>query len=60
MKIGMELDPVEEFDRQLERAVAAAVKAKFRHGDVEAALREVDRLTKQRLAMNAGMTRLCA
>ena len=60
MKIGMELDPIEEFDRQVERAIAAAVKARFRQGDVDAALREVDRLTKQRLEMNAAVTRLCA
>lgn len=52
MKIGMEPDPVEEFDREQERAIAAAVRAQFGHGDLREALRQVDRLAERRLKMN--------
>lgn len=53
MKIGMEPDPVEDFDREMERAVAAMVQAQFgRGGNVDEALRHVDRLAERRLRMN--------
>jgi hypothetical protein len=61
MKIGNEQDPIEQLDREEERAIAAAVKARFNgRGDATAALREVDRLAVRRLAMYAGVTRICA
>lgn len=60
MKIGMENDPVEEFDREQERAIAAAVQAQFGNGDLGEALRRVDRLAKRRLEMNGQLSRLCA
>ena len=53
MKIGMEPDPVEDFDREMERAIAAMVQAQVgRGGNVDEALRRVDRLSEQRLRMN--------
>lgn len=60
MKIGIEQDPVEMLDREEERAIAKAVKARFGQGDATAALREVDRLAKRRLNMYAQVTRLHA
>lgn len=56
MKIGTQQDLIEELDRDQERAIAAAVKARFRHGDVGAALREVDRLTARRLELQSQLT----
>ncbi len=53
MRIGMEQDPVEELDREQERAIAAAVQAQIGHGDLREALRLVDRLAERRLQMNA-------
>ncbi len=53
MKIGMEPDPVEDLDRRLERAVAAAVKARFGDGDDSGhAFDEVHRLSQQRLNLS--------
>lgn len=60
MKIGMEHDPIEDLDREEERAIAAAVQARFGQGDLQAALREVDRLASVRLTMHAQVTRLYA
>ncbi|MGN7998026.1 hypothetical protein [Sphingomonas sp. 22176] len=60
MKIGMENDPVENFDREQERAIAAAVQAQFGKGDLREALRRVDRLAERRLEMNEKISRICA
>ena len=60
VKIGMENDPIEEFDREQERAVAAAVRAQFGHGDLGEALRKVDRLAERRLKMHHGVSRIYA
>ena len=60
MKIGTEHDPIEDLDREEERAIAVAVKARFGQGDLTAALREVDRLAVRRLHMHAQVTRLYA
>lgn len=60
MKIGMEQDPIEELDREEERAIAAAVRARFGQGDLRAALSEVDRLAKNRIQMHRNTTRICA
>lgn len=60
MKIGMEEDPVEAFDREQERAIAAAVQAQFGNGDLREALRKVDHLAKRRLEMNDQRSRMCA
>lgn len=61
MKIGMEQDLIEELDRKEERAIAAAVKAQFgQGGNLDAALREVDRLSAVRLSMHAQVSRLYA
>ncbi|WP_423605692.1 hypothetical protein [Sphingomonas sp. MS122] len=60
MKIGMENDPVEDFDREQERAIAAAVQAQFGKGDLREALRRVDRLAERRLEMNGKLSRICA
>ncbi|WP_288414921.1 hypothetical protein [uncultured Novosphingobium sp.] len=53
MKIGMEHDPVEELDREEERAIAAVVRARFGKGDLQAALRTMDGVTTRRLQMRA-------
>lgn len=60
MKIGMENDPVENFDREQESAIAAAVQAQFGKGDLREALRRVDRLAERRLEMNEKISRICA
>lgn len=61
MKIGMEQDLIEDLDRKEERAIAAAVKARFgQGGNLDAALREVDRLSAVRLSMHARVSRLYA
>ncbi|WP_176473177.1 hypothetical protein [Sphingomonas lenta] len=61
MKIGMEPDPVEDFDREMERAIAAMVQAQVgRGGSVDEALRRVDRLAEQRLRMNREASCLAA
>ncbi len=60
MKIGMEKDPIEELDREEERAIAAAVRARFNGGDIKAALQEYDRLANTRIAMRRQVTSLCA
>jgi hypothetical protein len=60
MKIGMENDPVENFEREQERAIAAAVQAQFGKGDLREALRRVDRLAERRLEMNEKISRICA
>ncbi|MEH3045700.1 hypothetical protein [Sphingomonas adhaesiva] len=56
----MEQDPIEDLDREEERAIAAAVQARFGQGDLQAALREVDRLAAMRLRMHERVTRLYA
>ncbi|MBD8679250.1 hypothetical protein [Sphingomonas sp. CFBP 13720] len=60
MRFGPEQDPIEQLDRDEERAIAAAVKARFGHGDLTSALRQVDDLARQRLALNARGSRLYA
>ena len=61
MKIGMEPDPAEEFDREMERAIAAMVHARIgRGGDLGQTRREVERLSEQRLRMVADTSCLAA
>lgn len=60
MKIGTQKNLIEELDREQEHAIALAVKARFRQGDVKAALREVDRLTVRRLDLHASVSRIYA
>lgn len=60
-KIGMEPDPVEEFDREMERAIADMVQAQFgRGGSVVEAQGRVDRLAERRLRMNGEASYLAA
>jgi fructose-1,6-bisphosphatase/inositol monophosphatase family enzyme len=51
MEIGMKNDPVEELDREEERAIAAVVRARFSNGDVRGALRTMESVTSKRLRM---------
>lgn len=60
VRIGMENDPIEDFDREHERVIAAAVQAQFGKGDLREALRRVDRLAERRLEMNGKLSRICA
>lgn len=53
MKIGMENDPIEDLDREEERAIAVVVQARFRSGDVRAALQEVERVARRRIEIQA-------
>lgn len=60
LKIGMERDPVEELDREEERAIAAVVRARFGKGDLHGALQVMDGLTRKRLKMReAQVVRRC-
>lgn len=50
MPIGMEPDPVEDLEREIERAIAAAARVQFGgQGDIVAAFATVQRLSQQRL-----------
>lgn len=50
MKIGMEPDPVEDLERELERAVATAAKVQFGgQGDIGEAMAKVHQLSRRRL-----------
>lgn len=50
MKIGMEPDPVEDLERELERAVATAAKVQFGgQGDIGEAMDWVHQLSQRRL-----------
>lgn len=50
MTIGMEPDPVEDLEREIERAIARAARAQFGgQGDIREALAIVQRLSQQRL-----------
>ena len=60
VRIGMEGDPDEAFDREQKCAIAAAVQAQFGKGDLREALRRVDRLAERRLEMNGKLSRICA
>lgn len=61
MKFGPEQDPIEELDREEERVIALAVKARFgQGGDLNTALRMVDDVARRRLLINAQVTRLYA
>lgn len=60
MKIGMEHDPSEDFDREQERAIADAVRAQFGEGDLGEAVRQVNRLAERRLSINNQVSRLYA
>ena len=53
MKIGMELDPVEDLERELERAIATAAKVQFGgQGDIGEAMDRVHQLSRRRLDWN--------
>lgn len=60
MRIGMENDSAEDFDREQKRVIAAAVQAQFGKGDLREALRRVDRLAERRLEINGKLSRICA
>ena len=61
MKIGMEPDPVEDLERELERAIAEAAKVQFGgQGDIGQALAEVYRLSRERLDWTSQEVRLRA
>ncbi len=51
MKIVIEQDPVEELDREEERAIAAVVRARFGKGDLRDALRTMETVTSKRLRL---------
>lgn len=51
MKPGMESNPIEELDREEDRAIAAVVRARFCKGDLGAALRTMESVTSKRLRM---------
>lgn len=51
MKIVVQNDPVEELDREEERAIAAFVRARFGKGDLNDALRAVEGVTSKRIRM---------
>ena len=51
MKVGMENDPVEDLDREEERAIAAVVSARLGKGDLQAALRVMETVTIKRLRL---------
>lgn len=51
MKVGMENDPVEDLDREEERAIAAVVRARLGKGDLPAALRVMETVTIKRLRL---------
>lgn len=56
-KIGMEVDPVEQLDREQERAIAAVVRARFGNGDLVLAQRAVDKIASKRLRLRAEQAR---
>lgn len=56
MRIGMEQDLIEEFDREFTHAIAVAAQAQFGRGDLREALRQVDQFGKRRLRMNRKMS----
>lgn len=51
MKIGKDSDPIEELDREEERAIAAVVRARFGRGNLDDALRTMESVTSKRLRM---------
>ena len=51
MKIGKDSDPIEELDREEERAIAAVVRARFGRGNLDDALRTMESVTSKRLKM---------
>lgn len=51
MKVGKESDPIEELDREEERAIAAVVRARFGRGNLDDALRTMESVTSKRLRM---------
>lgn len=51
MKNGNDSDPIEELDREEERAIAAVVRARFGSGDLDDALRTMESVTSKRLRM---------
>lgn len=51
MKIDKENDPVEELDREEERAIAAVVRARFGKGNLGDALRTMESVTSKRLRL---------
>lgn len=54
------IDPIEQLDRQRERAIAAAVRARFGQGDSQQAVREVNSLSERRLSMQVQASRFAA
>lgn len=44
-------DPIEQLDRDEERAIAAVVRARFGKGDLASALRTMDSVTTRRLQL---------
>lgn len=53
MKIVVQNDPVEELDREEERAIAAYVRARFGKGDLKDAERTMEGVTSKRIRMRA-------
>jgi hypothetical protein len=53
MTFGTEPDPVDQLDREEERAIAAVVRARFGRGDLRQALNTMDGITTKRLQMRA-------
>lgn len=51
MKNGNDSDPIEELDREEERAIAAVVRARFGRGNLDDALRTMESVTSKRLRM---------
>ena len=51
MKIGNDSDPIEELDREEERAIAAVVRARFGRGNLGDALRTMETVTSKRLKL---------
>lgn len=45
---GAPKDPVEDLDLEEERAIAAVMKARFGPGDLQGALRNMERVTNKR------------
>lgn len=57
MKVGIEPDSVEALDREEESAIAAVVRARFGKGNLQDALRTMDRVTDKRLRMRVQQVR---
>lgn len=51
MKPGMEPDPIEDLDREEERAIAAVVRARFGAGDLVQARRNLEFVTGKRMRL---------